>query len=82
MEYEIYYLPYSPTLLLPKGEEVTVSGTNNDGFIITVKRDLAPRELDILLCLDAGHGGYDVGAGSKEPYESEITLSVVKLLEK
>lgn len=79
-EYEIFYLPYSESLSVPKEDDVTISGNNSDGFIVTVKRDVPPRKLDILLCLDAGHGGSDPGAGSSAPYEAHVNLAVIKLL--
>ena len=80
IEYEIFYQPYYEPFSIPKEDDVTISGNNSDGFIITVKRNIAPRKLDFLLCLDAGHGGTDPGAGSSAPYEANVNLSVVKLL--
>lgn len=80
-EYEIYYTPYASSLSLSKNESVNISGDNKNGFIITVTRDISPRDLGKLICLDAGHGGKDPGAVSADAKEADITLSVIKLLE-
>ena len=78
-EYEIFYAPSAGAateIRIPRDELYTISGNNNDGFIVTVEREAAKRDLDILICIDAGHGGEDGGASGGE---SVINLSVAKL---
>ncbi len=79
-EYEIYHLEYSPSIQIPDEESVTVFGDETRGLIVTVKRDITARDLGILICLDAGHGGKDPGAVSGQIREADIALSVIKLL--
>ncbi len=82
MEYEIYYAPCSgdnTVIQIPKYESYTVSGNNNDGFIITVERRAYARDLGILVCIDAGHGGSDPGASGGE---STVNLAVAELVRK
>ncbi len=80
MEYEIYYVPCksdSVNIKVPKNETYTISGNNNDGFIVTVERRAYARDLGILVCVDAGHGGSDPGANGGE---SIINLAVAQLV--
>lgn len=79
-EYEIYHSEYSSSIQHPNVENVTVFGDETKGLIVAVKRDIMARDLGILICLDAGHGGKDPGAVSGQIYESDIALSVIELL--
>ncbi len=79
-EYEIYYVPATSDttkISVPKNDSYTISGNNHDGFIVTVERKAIARELDYLICIDAGHAGSDGGADGGE---SIINLAVAKLV--
>ena len=49
----------------------------------TQPKAVAPKKRDIVIVVDAGHGGEDPGAvGKRKTYEKHITLSIAKRLER
>lgn len=49
----------------------------------TQPKTVAPKKRDIVIVVDAGHGGEDPGAvGKRKTYEKHITLSIAKRLER
>lgn len=65
-----------PTTQLPKPEAKKEAPK-------TVARQAQPKKKEIVIVIDAGHGGEDPGAvGKRKTYEKHITLAIAKRLER
>lgn len=51
-------------------------------IIIWISVIIINKNDDIVVCIDAGHGGTDVGAINNNRYEKDDTLKIAKLIEK
>lgn len=50
--------------------------------IIVISVIIIKKDDELIVCIDAGHGGTDVGAVNENRYEKDDTLKVAKLVEK
>ena len=50
--------------------------------IIIISVIIIKKDNELIVCIDAGHGGIDVGAINGDRYEKDDTLKVAKLVEK
>lgn len=50
--------------------------------IIIISVIIIKKDDEIIVCIDAGHGGIDAGASNENLYEKDDTLKVAKLVEK
>lgn len=50
--------------------------------IIVISVIIIKKDDELIVCIDAGHGGSDVGAINENRYEKDDTLKVAKLVEK
>lgn len=50
--------------------------------IIVISVIIITKDDELIVCIDAGHGGTDVGAVNKNRYEKDDNLKIAKLIEK
>ena len=50
--------------------------------IIVISVIIIVKDDELIVCIDAGHGGTDVGAVNKNRYEKDDNLRIAKLIEK
>jgi N-acetylmuramoyl-L-alanine amidase len=62
-------------------EPVVISETINNVIEDIIKTEPEIQKNGNIVCLDPGHGGYDVGAIYKKLYEADINLTVAKDLQ-
>ncbi|MGB0899256.1 MAG: N-acetylmuramoyl-L-alanine amidase [Psychrobium sp.] len=76
--------PYGDRLVvdLPK-ESVAKAPTKKATTVVKTSKDRAKQTRDIVIAIDAGHGGEDPGSiGASGRYEKTVTLAISKLLAK
>lgn len=76
---EVFALPPTP----PYNNRLVIDLNNSDAQTktVAVNTQRASRDRDIIIAIDAGHGGEDPGSiGPKGTYEKNVTLSIAKKL--
>jgi N-acetylmuramoyl-L-alanine amidase len=78
-------------ITIPIKSDTVLEGLENltaTKFVLKIKTPVVQKALskknfeDRIIVLDAGHGGYDVGATRDQVYEKNLTLDIAKLVER
>lgn len=75
--------PYGDRLVVDLPKHASITAKKKPPTVLKTSKDKAAQKRDIVIAIDAGHGGEDPGSiGASGRYEKTVTLAISKMLAK